>query len=232
MGLAKAYLELVETTGPNPPSSASGTKIEFQFNPSQIKLSRSAFWRPVRTNVRGAPTSHEYKGPKPTSLSLEMFLDASYEENGDVSGQVDDLLEACAPTERSAGAGTPLPKFAIFGWDRVYFRGFIEKVDVTYTMFRETGKPVRATCSIQLTETPPGRRGQNPSSKAAGAQGAVQLVDGDTLAGLAYREYGDPSLWRLIAEANFIDDPIRVRPGMRLVIPSRAAGKVEEAVGR
>jgi nucleoid-associated protein YgaU len=45
------------------------------------------------------------------------------------------------------------------------------------------------------------------------------MVAGDTLAAVAFREYGDATLWRAIADANLIDDPLRVRPGTELLIP-------------
>ena len=37
----------------------------------------------------------------------------------------------------------------------------------------------------------------------------------------AYAYYGEPRFWRAIAEANEIGDPMRLRPGSRLLIPSR-----------
>ena len=39
------------------------------------------------------------------------------------------------------------------------------------------------------------------------------------LAVIAYAAYGDPTRWRLIAEANGIDDPLRLRRGTPLTIP-------------
>jgi nucleoid-associated protein YgaU len=41
------------------------------------------------------------------------------------------------------------------------------------------------------------------------------------LQGLAAALLGDPALWRDIADANGIDDPLNVAPGTRLVIPPR-----------
>lgn len=221
MGLTKAYIELVEAKGYSPPSlSATGKRIDFQFNPEKIQLNRSANWKGPEKNSQGSVTAHEYKGPEPATLTLEMLLDATDKEDGDVSPQVDALMDACAPTEKSKGTGTPLPAFAIFGWDKVYFRGFIQSVDATYLLFRETGKPVRAKCTIKLKETPAAARGQNPSSGSEGAQAVIQLVDGDSLAAIAFREYGDAGMWRVIAEANDIDDPLRMKPGIRLLVPS------------
>jgi nucleoid-associated protein YgaU len=51
------------------------------------------------------------------------------------------------------------------------------------------------------------------------------LDDGDSLAGIAYREYGDPNLWRGIAAFNQIDDPLRVAAGTRVLVPSVVEAK-------
>ena len=44
---------------------------------------------------------------------------------------------------------------------------------------------------------------------------------GDTLPGIAAREYGDPALWREIADENprAAASPVRLRPGDVLVLP-------------
>ena len=47
----------------------------------------------------------------------------------------------------------------------------------------------------------------------------IVLQEGDTLSGMAGREYEDPGKWREIAEANGIDDPSDVREGTVLSIP-------------
>jgi nucleoid-associated protein YgaU len=46
-------------------------------------------------------------------------------------------------------------------------------------------------------------------------------VEGDTLASIAYQEYRDPNRWRALAEANKIDDPMRVKAGTVLIVPDR-----------
>ena len=43
---------------------------------------------------------------------------------------------------------------------------------------------------------------------------------GDSLPSIAHREYGVPALWRAIAEANRIDDPLRLATGSSLRIPT------------
>ena len=51
-----------------------------------------------------------------------------------------------------------------------------------------------------------------------------RVVAGDSLQSLAWREYGNASAWRAIAEANGIDDPSRLPTGIELVLPGRRGG--------
>ena len=46
-----------------------------------------------------------------------------------------------------------------------------------------------------------------------------QVVQGDSLPAIAYREYGQPAMWRTVADLNRVDDPMRLRPGDRLLLP-------------
>jgi nucleoid-associated protein YgaU len=48
------------------------------------------------------------------------------------------------------------------------------------------------------------------------------MVVGDSLASLAYAEYGDPTLWRYLASFNRIDDPLRIPQGSVVLLPSAA----------
>jgi len=45
------------------------------------------------------------------------------------------------------------------------------------------------------------------------------VQDGDSLPSIAYRAYGDATRWRAIADANEIDDPLRLRRGTPLMLP-------------
>ena len=57
-----------------------------------------------------------------------------------------------------------------------------------------------------------------------------RTIAGDTLASVAYAEYGDPTQWRALAAYNGIDDPMRVRTGTTLLLPPRTelAGASDE----
>ena len=57
------------------------------------------------------------------------------------------------------------------------------------------------------------RRARRPASAC------TRVKDGDTLPSISYRAYGDATQWRLIAEANGVDNPLHLRRGSSLVAP-------------
>jgi nucleoid-associated protein YgaU len=95
-------------------------------------------------------------------------------------------------------------------------------VSVKYTLFTSGGLPVRATVSVTLEELAGDAPRQNPTSGGLVPQRVHTTVEGDSLQAIAYREYGNPARWRAVAEANGIDDPMRLRPGTVLLLPALA----------
>ena len=66
----------------------------------------------------------------------------------------------------------------------------------------------------------PATRASRTRRPAALALTSVRtVVAGDSLASIAYREYGDPTMWRPLAAFNGIDDPLRLRLGASLLLP-------------
>ncbi len=106
----------------------------------------------------------------------------------------------------------------------------LRTVAVTYVRFAsETGTPIRAEVRLGLykpmtTELP----GTNPTSGGLACCSSRVLDSSECLPSLAAASYGRPGAWRVIAQANGIDDPLRVRPGTLLYLPGRG----ELAAGR
>jgi hypothetical protein len=53
---------------------------------------------------------------------------------------------------------------------------------------------------------------------------AHEVIEGERLDQVAARQYGAPSLWRLIAAVNDVDDPAAIVPGQLLRLPPRPRG--------
>lgn len=84
-----------------------------------------------------------------------------------------------------------------------------------------TSKPA-ATPHAEATPAAPSRRAARPERQAMGERYVVR--HGDTLWGIAKREYGDPTRWKILFEVNH--PPIRkahlLQPGMILKMPKLA----------
>lgn len=218
-----AYLELYDP--PVQPRSlkagASLGKIEFQFNPKELTVSKSAKWERGSQKNNKKSDVPQYGGPEPSKLTLEMFLDASAKQDATVVTTVEKLFSCCVPTDASHEANKGSPPWVVFHWGGMRsFTGYIKSVSAKYTLFSAGGTAIRAIATVNLEEMPGGTVPQNPTSGALSARSSHTVVSGDTLASIAWREYGDPTLWRVIAEANEIDDPTRVRTGTELLLPA------------
>ena len=95
---------------------------------------------------------------------------------------------------------------------------FLETVTKKLTHFLEDGTPVRATldCSFKEWKEPKKQKKiENPIDDP------VRIVKrGETLSSIATEEFGDPALWRIIANENRLINPRKLEPGTVLTIPS------------
>lgn len=156
-----------------------------------------------------------------------------------------DMLLAWSTKPQSATQGNPALPLLRFSFGPV-LKGeglVLTSVTASYTRFTAEGAPNRAmVATLKLEEPKPPRQGGGATSGSGGApsrsagprRGARNPTSGgipgravhvlqqpESLVSLAQDTYGDAGAWRDIADANGIDDPLRVRPGTRVFLPSR-----------
>lgn len=227
--LEKAYLEIREAESKESSGSGSrdhrepGRKLDeltCHFNPKEYSTKKSANWE--RKNQKGAAQAAfpQFKGAGPVSLSLELFLDASESASGRIGDDVDKLFACCAPTARTRSDTKPHPPLVNFMWgSATSFTAIVQSVSAKYTLFRPDGTPTRAVCRVELEEYPTPARRQNPTSGAPATYRTRTVRAGDSLASIAYDEYGHAALWRAVAALNGLEDPMRLAVGTSLLIP-------------
>ena len=215
--LEKAFIGLHEPSKDGRSMGGARHKIHFSFNPKELTVQRTADWK---TNSSKKPHPPEYNGAKGGTVTLEMFLDAS--GGGTVKTTVDTLLDAVLPAKDSDTKQKPVAPYASFGWgNETYVRcAVVKSVSAKYTRFDLSGRAIRAVVTVTLEEVMPSLVRQNPTSGGLGAESVHLTRAGDTLASIANAELGSPNRWRAIAEANGIDDPLRLRAGRRLIVPT------------
>ena len=221
MAIEKAYIAL---TQPKPGGSEIG-RVTFMYNPKEFSYTKSASWerKPAKGAKKAPPL--EFKGTQPSALTVEVFLDG-YESGKDISKDIDTLTQCCQPTADSITSKKPTPPWVIFGWgSKVHLKAYVKSVAVKCTMFDQTGLPLRATCTVTMEEVGVDAAAQNPTSGSKTTMRSHQMIAGDTLPSVAYLEYGDAAGWRALAEANDVDDPLRLPVGTRLMVPEPDAPK-------
>ena len=233
MGISQAYLVLDEAEAPSVKSlamSASqltavvGNSFVFKFNPLSYTLHKGANWTSSpQASSTEAPES-SFVGPEPKTLSLEIFMDNSWNPiNGSIQAEIDFLMKCCDPTPESVAEGTPRPPYVRFGWgSNVMFKAYVTDVSIEANLFSASGTPIRGNASITLTEVPESVGRQNPTSGTPTPQRSHSVQVGDSLASIAYKFWKNPTLWRAIAEVNRLDDPERLLPGSELLIPDES----------
>ncbi len=196
-------------------------RLDCQFNPKQYSISTGSTW--TRTPAKGAATSPppEYVGADPWSMQMELFFDGwDAPAPRDVSTDIQKLLSWCNPTKESREKKLPRPPVVVFHWGTTpAFQAYLKTVNATFTMFTPQGMPVRATATITLEQLPEEDRRPNPTSRGIVGRSSRLVADGDSLQSIAFQHLGNATYWRALADINGIDDPLRLRPGTRVLLP-------------
>jgi nucleoid-associated protein YgaU len=199
-------------------------EIECQFNPSELKISKEASWEGEKSPSFNSPYL-QFAGGESATYSLSLFFDTySHKDVKDVREYTNQLL---ALTLRGAGRSMFIvpfsnPPFVTFIWGKItLFDAVVEKVEISYTMFSSDGLPIRAKADVSFKQQDfwddiiPA---QNPTSRTDSRK-TRRVNSSQRLDQIAYEEYGDARYWRLLAEANAMDDPFQLVDGQLLVIP-------------
>jgi len=199
-----------------------GTKLDCIFNPKDFSVTKANSWEakaaPGKTAAK--PT---FGGGQPRELTLQLLFDASLlKPQVSVKDVGTKLFDAMNASKNEGGPkNKSRPPTLTFEWGGFAFEGVAKSLTIQYQMFRPDGEPIRADVKLALMQWDvDGPKGQNPTTRSSGALGSHVVRDGDSLPSIAYRAYGDPTKWRAIATANGIDDPLRLRSGRALSLPS------------
>jgi LysM repeat protein len=202
--LAKAFI--VNTT--------TGEQIPVMYNPEQFSLDQGNNFAEIGIPGLNAPPIQYVRG-KGRTLSMELFFD-SYELGSDVRQFTDGITGLLATL-----ASTFAPPILLFVMGSFSFRCVLMEAAQRFTMFAIDGTPVRSTLNVRFHEYVDVTVAVE-SGVFIGPPTLRNVIQGDTVSGIAASVYGDPSRWRDIASANNIEDPFSLPAGQSLVIPGKA----------
>lgn len=217
MNLAKLKIRVEER-----PGVFSTEGFEVLFNPTELKLDKTANWSRVPTAGRDTTRSTFTHGEAYT-LTVELFFD-TYEDRVDVRTFTDRIADLVTV---KGELGWP-PRCRITWGNNTFddLQWALQSVHQRFTLFLDNGLPVRATlgCSFREWRSSEQEARKTKRSSPEVAQSRV-MKRGESLSSIAAEVYNDPGLWRAIAVLNGINNPRRVPPGMVLAIPPLKPGR-------
>jgi nucleoid-associated protein YgaU len=198
-------------------------EFEVLFNPSEYTIEDASKWQ-EQTGNRRRPEL-QYTGGDRRRLAMDLFFD-TYEKQEDVRVHTSKLAKLLAVTtdDKNNGKRPPTlqltwgPEFTEAGFP---FKCVLESLKQQFTLFMGTGMPVRAKCSVSFKEyeLPVDEQQREPRRRSFPVT-TYTVREGDTLSSIATAVWKDPLKWRVIADANGLDNPRMVRPGQSLIIPA------------
>ncbi len=206
--------------------------ITFWVPPSSISVSKSAGWgvNPSPDAIGSGPVN--WLGTNPLTIEFDYILDSTssdarqggLSEVNTVLPDVERLLALLEVDPLMAVLGTGTAPMVMVLWgDFTSPVSYVENVTAEFTQFDGSGRPIRATGHIAITQYPSAALPTNPTSGGDLPRRSQEVYAGDQLAHVAFRSYKNPAYWRDLATVNGITDPLRIKAGVRLLVPDRAA---------
>ena len=216
-------------------SSGALEIFDVQYNPTEFSLDKGVQLAEIAIPGLDSPLLQFVRGQN-EKLSVDLFFDTTDDGTGTGATSVTTKTDPIYSLVKIEPAGHA-PPIVTFAWNAAFpgadlpaasgnqrrnaFRGVVESCRQKFTFFSPEGVPLRATLTLSLREykTLDEQLAQLNLSSPDRTHAHVTR-EGETLSRIAARYYGRASEWRAIAEANDVDDPRRLDPGVLLTVPS------------
>jgi nucleoid-associated protein YgaU len=240
--LTISYETAEDSFGGEVKASFNPAQLGFSWSASWEQLGTA-----VQDKKKGKPGTMVFKGAQPQTLAVNLFFDTYAPYGSDSAGGLLDELKATAKSAAGnafgLGSGPREPQKSVtvltdqvmaltrlvpglhrpplckLSWgNSTRFRCVLTRAARTYTLFLSDGTPVRATVDCSFMEVT-GDVSEQKELESSDVAKRYVVLPGDTLMGIAAAHFGDGNRWRLIADANGIEDPRSLVPGRTLAIP-------------
>lgn len=222
MTLVKATIEILDSDAID---QARGLPrvISVQFNPTEYTLAKGAQIAEIGIPGLDSPILQFVRGQN-EKLTLDLFFDTTDSGMADSTVDVRTLTNSIYQLVKMQPK-THAPPRLLFRWASLSFKAIVESVTQKFTLFSPLGVPLRATLSVTFREYKTLEEQVKELNLQSADHTKRRIVRrGDTLSLIAYQEYRNAALWRIIADANSIRNPMELEPGMDLLIPPTDIG--------
>ncbi len=133
-----------------------------------------------------------------------------------VAGLIDTFIKLVA----TVNGDIHRPNYVKLSWAQLQFQCVLSKLNVTYTLFKPNGTPLRAKLAVSfLSFTSEKQLAAEANLHSPDMTHLVTVLAGDTLPALCHKIYGSSIYYLKVAEFNGLPGFRQLRPGMQLVFP-------------
>ncbi|NER96091.1 MAG: hypothetical protein F6J86_19975 [Symploca sp. SIO1B1] len=213
------------------------------FNPESYSLQyNNEYSKPQGINTTGKKSKYIKTPPK--KLALTLIFDGRDFNNGSKSNTNRKILGAInpifsAPENIALGVGDvykQVQKFLKLAyemdgkkhepnslkivWGDLSFKGYLETVDVKYTLFTRSGNPLRANLDVVfIGELEESKRVKEENKSSPDLTHVREVKNSDTLPLMAQEIYEDSAYYIQLARANNLNNFRQLKPGTTINLP-------------
>ncbi len=196
-----------------------GEKCTVQINPSSYTHNHKVNYdSSVALGASGATL--EFKGIDPQTISFDIHFDATGAVGGEttaVQDQIDTFKKVCFDYQDELHE----PNYLIVSWGSLVFKSKLTSLDLTYSLFKPDGTPLRAKATVNFQEAlDDAEIAKAADPKSPDLTHEIIVKKGDTLPLLCYNVYGDSSYYLEVAKFNNLINFRELVPGTVLHLPS------------
>lgn len=190
------------------------------MDPDTLKFGKEIVYREDR-QLGAIGGNSRFERYKPESLSFKFTVDCTgFVEGTRESDNVYDKIQGVEKLLYAYNSDGHRPSYVLIQYVELLFRGQVKKMDVEYILFSNSGIPLRAC--VELTFT--GFRCSEEERKKFSRQSPdvsrlITVRQGETLAYLCHRIYGDSFLVRQVARFNNLNGFRDIPAGTELLFP-------------
>lgn len=213
-------------------NTVTGERVPVMFNPEEYSVSRDINYAQAAIFGLSAPLLQFVHGNMQT-LEMELFLD-TYESHREGNRTLNEAGEDVRRLTRkltdlmNINPDTHAPPVLLFTWASLSFTCVLARATQRFIMFLPDGTPVRARLQVTFNEFLNTELEVKEIKRQTADYSKLHVVmQGETLSMIAFRQYGNPALWRPIALLNGLDDTRSLPVGLRLLVPQLPFRDVE-----
>lgn len=190
--------------------------FEAQFNPTELDFTKNITWN--SSKAAGGDIQYlSFSQGDGMEFSCKLFLDTTSDPAKNIYTEYVVDLKKLA----TINVDKHRPPQLYIVWGRTLMKCVLTSIKYNFTMFNKAGLAIRGIADLSFKQVSEcGKEVSNGEQQSPDHTKVRVLREGDSLQSLAYNEYEDVRMWKILAEHNNIENPLNIPAGTIIEIPA------------